>query len=126
MDIVAGTTDPVRAGLSAARGGWQMAMRDAVRDPVELCRILRLPAEYESGAVLAARQFSVFAPWGYIARMAPGDPADPLLRQVLPLASETNDVDGFSVDPVGDGQAGRGTGSRAPRAPESDPGTGRC
>jgi EF-P beta-lysylation protein EpmB len=34
--------------------------------------------------------------------MVPGDPTDPLLRQVLPLAPEAEDVAGFSVDPVGD------------------------
>jgi EF-P beta-lysylation protein EpmB len=34
--------------------------------------------------------------------MKKGDPADPLLRQVLPLAEELNDEPGFLPDPVGD------------------------
>jgi L-lysine 2,3-aminomutase len=37
-----------------------------------------------------------------VARMRRGDPADPLLRQVLPLAEECQVVEGFSPDPVGD------------------------
>ena len=110
MNIVAGTPDPVRADASTPRGDWQAAMRSAVRDPVELCRMLRLPPEFEAGAIRGARQFPVFAPRGYIARMVTGDPADPLLRQVLPLATETDGVDGFSTDPVGDSPATRQPG----------------
>lgn len=37
--------------------------------------------------------------------MRPGDPADPLLRQVLPLADELADVAGYTRDPVGDRMA---------------------
>jgi EF-P beta-lysylation protein EpmB len=32
--------------------------------------------------------------------MRPGDPHDPLLRQVLPVADEMNDVPGFTADPL--------------------------
>ena len=42
--------------------------------------------------------------------MRPGDPTDPLLRQVLPLADEMADVPGFTVDPVGDDLAERQPG----------------
>jgi EF-P beta-lysylation protein EpmB len=42
--------------------------------------------------------------------MAPGDPADPLLRQVLPLDAECDDVEGFTVDAVGDQAARRAPG----------------
>jgi EF-P beta-lysylation protein EpmB len=75
-------------------------MRMAVRDSLELCRRLELPTEFEAAAARAARQFPVFAPLEYIARMRPGDPSDPLLRQVLPLAQEEADVPGFSADPL--------------------------
>jgi L-lysine 2,3-aminomutase len=34
--------------------------------------------------------------------MRPGDPSDPLLRQVLPLAAEDNPLAGFTTDPVGE------------------------
>lgn len=42
--------------------------------------------------------------------MQPGDPNDPLLRQVLPLDDELADVPGFSADPVGDTAAARQPG----------------
>jgi EF-P beta-lysylation protein EpmB len=42
--------------------------------------------------------------------MRPGDPNDPLLRQVLPVADETRDVPGFVSDPVDDASATRQAG----------------
>lgn len=77
-------------------------MKDAVRDPAELCRLLDLPENLVKDASGAAQQFPLFVPRGFIARMKPGDPADPLLRQVLPLSDETQNMPGFVVDPVGD------------------------
>jgi EF-P beta-lysylation protein EpmB len=75
-------------------------MKAAVRDPRPLCRHLKLPMRYQAAAVQAAGQFAVFAPWEYIARMKPGDPQDPLLRQVLPLQEELDSVPGFEPDPL--------------------------
>jgi EF-P beta-lysylation protein EpmB len=75
-------------------------MKQAIRDAGELCQLLGLPREL--GCSSAASDFSVFAPRGYVARMRPGDPHDPLLRQVLPVAEETVATPGFSADPVGD------------------------
>ena len=85
-------------------------MKDAVRDPEELCRLLDLPAEFAAAAQESARQFRLFVPRGFLSRMQPGDPLDPLLRQVLPLAEETIEVPGFSVDPVRDDLAERQPG----------------
>jgi EF-P beta-lysylation protein EpmB len=85
-------------------------MKDAVRDVGELCRLLDLPVEFVSAAKEASRQFRLFAPRGFVARMRPGDPMDPLLRQVLPLAEETADVPGFTLDPVRDDLAERRPG----------------
>ena len=84
---------------------WQAALRDAVRDPLELCRLLRLPSQFEPEAVQAHRLFPVFAPRSYIARMQPGNPADPLFRQVLPLADEQQSSPDFVPNPVGDLEA---------------------
>jgi EF-P beta-lysylation protein EpmB len=42
--------------------------------------------------------------------MTPGDPTDPLLRQVLPLTAEQLPVEGFGPDPVGDQAATRAPG----------------
>ena len=77
-----------------------MAMKMALRDPKELCRHLDLPDRYHRAAVQAAKSFPLFAPREYVARMRSGDPQDPLLRQVLPLADEACSVPGFDTDPV--------------------------
>jgi EF-P beta-lysylation protein EpmB len=85
-------------------------MKDAVRDAGQLCRLLDLSDEFAAEAQAAARQFSLFVPRGFVARMRPGDPSDPLLRQVLPLADEAAVVPGFSADPVDDNAATRRPG----------------
>lgn len=86
---------------------WQHALKDAVRDPFELCQLLNLDPQWAVAASRACESFPLFAPRSFIARMRPGDPADPLLRQVLPLDAEAEDHPGFSHDPVADRQASR-------------------
>lgn len=49
-------------------------------------------------------------PRGFAARMRRGDPCDPLLRQVLPVAWEDEPASGFVDDPVADGAASCGPG----------------
>jgi len=79
---------------------WQLELADAVRDPAELLRLLELdPALASAGAAAA---FPVRVPRGFVARMRKGDPADPLLRQVLASNAELAAVPGFTTDPVGD------------------------
>ena len=58
--------------------------------------------EWLPAARAAARLFPLRVPRGFVARMRPRDPRDPLLRQVLPLAEECLAVEGFGADPVGD------------------------
>jgi EF-P beta-lysylation protein EpmB len=86
-------------------GDWRRVMKEAIRDPAELCRLLALGDDFVAPAVKAAELFGLFAPRPFVARMRPGDPHDPLLRQVLPLTAETISQPGFSSDPVGDGPA---------------------
>jgi len=85
-------------------------LREAVRDPLELCRLLELPGEFHAGALAAAESFQLRVPRGYVARMKLGDPHDPLLRQVLPLAQEIIPAAGFTADPVGDSAAAAAPG----------------
>ena len=81
---------------------WQTELAEAVRDPAELLRMLELDPVLLDGARAAAKQFPLRVPRAFIARMRKGDPADPLLRQVLPLGVELESHAGFSIDPVGD------------------------
>src|SRR6478752_9118226 len=111
MPILSTTTPIVRPRFAGLRyASWQEAMKDAVRDPDELFRLLDLPTEFALAAKEASRQFRLFAPRGFVARMRHGDPTDPLLRQVLPLADEMTDVPGFTADPVRDDLAERQPG----------------
>jgi EF-P beta-lysylation protein EpmB len=112
MEIVAARGEPVGGtsggspdGLDEPRPTWQQELRLALRDAAQLVAALELPATCLKSAVKAARDFPLFAPRPYIARMRKGDLADPLLRQVLPLADELADVSGFSADAVGDAPA---------------------
>jgi EF-P beta-lysylation protein EpmB len=81
---------------------WQTDMAEAVRDPRELLALLDLDPGLLEPARRAAAAFPLRVPRAFLARMRKGDPADPLLRQVLPLGAELEDVAGYVRDPVGD------------------------
>lgn len=49
--------------------------------------------------------FALRVPRPYIARMGRGDPHDPLLRQVLPTAQESQSVSGYGLDPLRESSA---------------------
>jgi EF-P beta-lysylation protein EpmB len=91
-------------------GNWHWSLAEAVRDPDELVDALDLPDEFREPARRAAEQFPLLVPRSFLARMRPGDPADPLLRQVLPLGAELTSVAGFFGDPVADACARRAPG----------------
>lgn len=89
---------------------WKRLWRDAVRDPAELLGLLGLEGRVPGLSADAAAQFPLRVPRGFVARMRPGDPHDPLLRQVLPLDEELRPMPGFGLDAVGDGAAKAATG----------------
>lgn len=91
------------AGASdlASGGSWRQALAAAVRDPARLLAAVDLPAELLPAARRAAASFPLLVPWSYVARMRRGDPADPLLRQVLPLDAElAPQPSGYGTDPL--------------------------
>lgn len=88
---------------------WQRELAAAVTSVGELLELLGLRPEDVSLAN-GAGSFPLRVPRGFVARMRRGDPADPLLRQVLPLADEQLEVPGFGSDPVGDAAARRAPG----------------
>ncbi|MGM0692916.1 MAG: EF-P beta-lysylation protein EpmB [Pseudomonadota bacterium] len=79
---------------------WQTQLARAVRDPRELCRRLELDEAFWPGAERGHTLFEVRVPEAYLARIRPGDPSDPLLRQVLPLAEEALVAPGYVADPL--------------------------
>lgn len=107
---------------TAKTSGWQREMATAIRSVDELLRRIGLNPDdprvrrllISSGIETAdsdtLRRFPVLVPENFLARMMPGDPLDPLLRQVLPLAAESTFVEGFVADAVGDLDARRKPG----------------
>ena len=89
---------------------WQAELSQAFTNPLELLDFLALSHTPLAQQVLQRPQFSLLVPRHYAAQMQPGNPADPLLRQVLPLAAEQQFFPEFSHDPVGDQKAEKATG----------------
>ncbi|MFO7604610.1 MAG: EF-P beta-lysylation protein EpmB [Gammaproteobacteria bacterium] len=91
-----------RTAAAGQTPAWQRELATAIRAPAELLQALQLPLDLLPAAEAASRDFPLRVPHSYLRRMLPGNPADPLLRQVLPLAEELSPAVGFSADPVGD------------------------
>lgn len=81
---------------------WQSELADAITDPAELLALLDLDTALLPAAKRAAVAFPLRVPRGFVARMRVGDPHDPLLRQVLPIADELAAVPGYVEDPLGE------------------------
>lgn len=96
------TAEQTANSLAQSHAPWQQAMREAVRSPAELLDLLGLPETLLPDAERAAALFKLCVPRSYVRRMRPGDPHDPLLRQVLPLADELQPHPGYVQDAVGD------------------------
>ena len=71
-----------------------------ITDPAELIAVLDLDPALLPAAERASRAFGLKVPRSFVGRMRRGDPTDPLLRQVLPVDAEQDDVPGFVTDPV--------------------------
>lgn len=85
---------------STREAPWRHSLAAAITDPAALLGRLRLPTSLLPEAQRAAVLFPLRVPESFLARMRPGDPADPLLLQVLPLGRELETAAGFSLDPV--------------------------
>lgn len=94
------TANRQRAQLPAPR--WQQLWREAVTDPRELLRLVGLEAWAAQLLPSGDTGFPLRVPRGFVARMQPGNPTDPLLLQVLPRAEELLPQPGFAIDAVGD------------------------
>lgn len=110
MITAAPALTPEKAILTLPADRWQAHWRQAIREPSQLLELLGLSADALGVSAEALAQFPLRVPRGFVSRMRHGDPADPLLRQVLPINDEMQVVPGFSFDAVGDGPAKKATG----------------
>ena len=92
--------EPPRSADAQMGGDWRTILAQAVRDPAELCRRLALPQALAAAAVPSTAGFHMLVPEPYLNRIRPGDPDDPLLRQVLPRKEELADSPKFVPDPL--------------------------
>ena len=84
-----------------SREDWLTQLADVVTSPDELLHLLNVDADANLLAGRdAKRLFALRVPRAFIARMEPGNPNDPLLRQVLTSQEEFINVPGFSTDPL--------------------------
>ena len=91
------------------QAGWQRRLAQGPRNARDLLERLGLPISLVP-STLVESDFPFRVPPGFVDRMRPGDPDDPLLRQILPTPAETRPAPGFVSDPVGDLAALRSTG----------------
>ncbi len=92
------------------KSSWQQELAQAISNPEQLLTRLQLDPDLLPAAQAAATQFPLRVTEHYLSLIPPGNPDDPLLRQVLPLADELIAVPGYNTDPVGDTQASGGAG----------------
>lgn len=91
--------------IDLPRPHWKTELAASFTRSEDLLAYLGLPWERRDGGDAAVGRFAFRVTAAFAARMKKGDPADPLLRQVLPLAEELEEWPGFLADPVGDLQA---------------------
>lgn len=99
-----------RTGAHCRIPTWKRELAEAYQHPRELIAHLRLDKMLLADTLPPDTGLRMLVPRPYAALMEPGNPTDPLLRQVLPAADESVDRSGFSIDPVGDLAARRTPG----------------
>lgn len=85
---------------------WRQILADSFRDGERLLSYLDIPVDKALKAGHPALTFPLLVPRPFADQMIRGELDDPLLRQVLPIASETyvSDLPGYSIDPLGERQ----------------------
>jgi EF-P beta-lysylation protein EpmB len=84
---------------------WQKGLSDLITDPKELITLLELDPALLEAANAAVRLFPLKVTRELVARMEKGNPNDPLLQQIFPIASELIEVPGYESDPLKENQA---------------------
>ncbi len=93
------------------KAAWRKELARAVRRPEELARLLRLDKADLPGMQSAEKDFKLLVPRGFVNRMRLGDPADPLLVQVLPQGAElAAQPVNYTSDALGEADATRSPG----------------
>jgi len=81
---------------------WQSQLSSTITSADQLLHMLGLSAGDVGFSAQACTDFPLKVPLAFAARMRAGDPADPLLRQVLASQQELQIIPGYQLDPVGE------------------------
>lgn len=79
---------------------WKKDLNQVITDPKKLLQLLNINVDDYLQHFKARQLFPVRVPLPFIERMKKNDINDPLLKQVMPLLSEFDVVDGFGMDPL--------------------------
>jgi len=93
--------------MTFAASTWQRDLSRAITDPAQLLAELDLDPALAAPARTASSAFALRVTRSYLARMRRGDAHDPLLRQVLPIAEELVESEGYGSDPLQEHEATR-------------------
>lgn len=85
---------------SVSQSHWRDQLRSAYSDPQALLGSLGITMD--ESQILSQAPFPMRVPQALALRIRPGDPNDPILRQVLPVDLEQASEPGYLDDPVGD------------------------
>lgn len=96
--------------MTTPQSTWQRDLSRAITDPAQLLAELDLDPALAVPAQAASSTFGLRVTRSYLARMRRGDPGDPLLRQVLPMADELIETPGYGGDPLHELEATRAPG----------------
>ena len=90
----------ITRNASSVEQNWLKELTNAISDPFILLKTLNIDPEPWEAGLEARKLFALRVPMSFVARMERGNPHDPLLRQILPLAQEYDVHEGYSLDPL--------------------------
>ena len=79
---------------------WQDELSNLITTPEYLFEYLGLPLEQLQAAKKATALFPLRTTRSYLEKIEKGNINDPLLRQILPIGAEFDDIAGFTSDPL--------------------------
>jgi EF-P beta-lysylation protein EpmB len=85
-------------------------LSQTITKPAALIEALGLNPQLLPSARAANESFALRVPAPFLARIKPGDPDDPLLKQILPVAAELEEQPGYVPDPLEESAARRAPG----------------
>src|SRR5690242_8152712 len=98
------------SATSASNNSTSSPLSQTITKPEALIEALWLDPQLLPSARAANESFALRVPAPFLARIKPGDPDDPLLKQILPVSAELEEQPGYVPDPLEESAARRAPG----------------